>query len=62
MADEVDYDIGLSYRPVRLHNLAGRYDNPMPSSTLSPQIGTINLAPGLFYWSLAHTGGNKGNP
>jgi hypothetical protein len=22
----------------------------------------MNLAPELFYWSLAHTGSNKGNP
>jgi hypothetical protein len=29
--DKVDYTIGLSYRPVRLHHrLAGRYDNTMP--------------------------------
>ncbi len=28
--DKVDYYIGFSYRPVRLHRLAGRYDNPMP--------------------------------
>jgi hypothetical protein len=27
--DKVDYGIGLSYRPVRLHRLAGRYDNPI---------------------------------
>jgi hypothetical protein len=30
---------GLSYRPARLHGLAGRYDNPMPESTLSAQLG-----------------------
>ncbi len=37
--------MGLSYRPARLHRLAGRYDNPMPESTISPQSGTKNLAP-----------------
>jgi hypothetical protein len=26
----------LSYRPAGLHRLEGRYDNPMPDSTLSP--------------------------
>ncbi len=35
--DKVDSGIGLSYRPARrLHRLAGRYDHPMPESTLSP--------------------------
>ncbi len=34
--DEVNTDIGLSYRPARLHRLAGRYDNPMPESTIPP--------------------------
>jgi hypothetical protein len=28
--NKVDYGIGLSYRPVRLHTLAVRYDYPMP--------------------------------
>jgi hypothetical protein len=37
--DKVDYGIGLSYRKVRLHRLAGRYDNPMPLSTLFPIKG-----------------------
>jgi hypothetical protein len=32
--DKVDYGLGLSYRPASL--LAGRYDNPVPKSTLSP--------------------------
>jgi hypothetical protein len=32
-------DIGLSYRPVRLHRLAGRYNNPMTESTISPSQG-----------------------
>ncbi len=35
--DKVNFGIGLSYRPARLHGLAGRYDNPMPELTLSPQ-------------------------
>jgi len=34
--DKIDYGIGLSYRPPRLHRLAGRYDNPMPYSTFPP--------------------------
>ncbi len=36
---KVDYGIGLSYRPVRLYRLAGRYDIPVPMSTLSPSKG-----------------------
>ena len=37
---KVDYGIELSYRPVAgLHRLAGRYDNPMTESTLSPIQG-----------------------
>jgi hypothetical protein len=42
--DKVDYGLGLSYRPASL--MAGRYDNPMSKSTLSPQSGTKNLATG----------------
>ncbi len=37
--NKVDYGIGLSYRSVRLHRLAGRYDNLMPWSTLFPSKG-----------------------
>jgi hypothetical protein len=44
--DIVDFGIGLSYRPASLCSLAGRYDNPMLESTLSPQSGTVNLASG----------------
>jgi hypothetical protein len=45
--DKVDHGIGLSYRPAAgLHRLEGRYDNPMPESTLSPHSGTMNLATG----------------
>ncbi len=36
--DIVYFIIGLSYRPVSLCSLAGRYDNPMPESTLSPPV------------------------
>jgi hypothetical protein len=43
--DKVDSGIGLLFRgPARLHRLAGRYDNPMQKSTISPQSGTMNLA------------------
>jgi hypothetical protein len=28
--DKVDYGMGLSYRPARLHRLADRYGNLMP--------------------------------
>jgi hypothetical protein len=31
-----------------LHRLAGRYDDPIPESTLSPQQGTMNLATEVF--------------
>jgi hypothetical protein len=34
LGDKVDNGVGL-YRPVRLHRLLGRYDNPLPKSTLS---------------------------
>jgi hypothetical protein len=43
--DKVDYGIGLSYRPVWLHRLAGRYDSHLLQSTLfPPTAGTMNLA------------------
>ncbi len=45
LGDKVDYGLGLSYRPVRLHRLAGRSDNLMPKSTLSP-------GEGLWIWLL----------
>ncbi len=32
--DKVNSGIGLSYKPARLHGLAGRYDNPMPEFAL----------------------------
>ncbi len=35
--DKVDSGKGLAYLPARLHyRLAGRYDTPMPKSTISP--------------------------
>jgi hypothetical protein len=46
--DKVDSSIGLSYRTTRLHRLAGRYDKPMPESTLSPHSGTMYLATGSW--------------
>jgi hypothetical protein len=29
--------------------MAGRYDNPTPESTLSPESGTMNLATGVVH-------------
>ncbi len=43
--DKVDSGKGLSYRPANLCSHAGRYDNPMPESTLSPRQG-------LWIWLL----------
>jgi len=37
--DIVDSGIELSYLPDRLHRLAGRYDDPMPGSTIVPSQG-----------------------
>jgi hypothetical protein len=31
--DKVNSGIGLSHQPARLHELVGRYDNPMPELT-----------------------------
>ncbi len=45
MGDKVDSGIGL-YRPPRLHRLAGRYDNPMPESTLFPRSGILKVTTG----------------
>ncbi len=42
--DKVDSGIGLSYRLAGLLRLVGRYDNPMPESTLSPSQGSTNSA------------------
>ncbi len=43
LGDKVVSGIGLSYRPARLPRLAGRYDNPLPDSTIS-------LIQGLWIW------------
>ncbi len=43
---KVDFGIRFSYRPARLHWLAGRYDNPMPASPIFPFQG-------LWIWPLA---------
>ncbi len=37
--DKVNSRIGLSYRPARLHRLAGQYDNHMLELTISPSQG-----------------------
>ncbi len=37
--DKVNSGIGLSHQSARLHRLAGRYENPMPESTISPSQG-----------------------
>ncbi len=39
LGDKFNSGIGQSYWPVRLHRLAGRCDNPMPESTISPSQG-----------------------
>ncbi len=44
--DKVNSGIGLSYRPARIHGMAGRYDNPMPELTLSPSDGSMNSTTG----------------
>ncbi len=54
MGDIVDSGIGLLYRPASLFSLGGRYDNPMPESTLSPQSGTMNLTTGMKDLTLNH--------
>ncbi len=47
LGDKVDSGIGLSYRPASLcSQLAGRYDNPLPESTIFSQSGTMNLTTG----------------
>jgi hypothetical protein len=43
----VDSGIWMLYRPASLCRLEGRYDNPLPESTISPQSGTKNLATGI---------------
>ncbi len=39
LRDIADYGIELSYRPARLHRLAGGHDNFMPQSAISPCQG-----------------------
>jgi hypothetical protein len=39
--DKVDSDRGVSYRTVRLHRLADRYENTMPESTIYRGIREI---------------------
>jgi hypothetical protein len=47
--DKIDSGIGLSYRPIRLHRQAGRYDNPMPEPTaVHPPVRDYEFD----YWSL----------
>jgi hypothetical protein len=46
--DKVDSGIGLSYGTARLHRLAGRYDNAMPESTISPCQGLGIRLPGSY--------------
>ncbi len=42
--DKADSSVGLSYRPGSLCSMAGRYDNPMPGSAISPcQSRTKNM-------------------
>ncbi len=51
--DIIDSGIGLSYRPGSLCvlcSLAGRYNNPMPQSTLSTESGIMNLATERRTW------------
>jgi hypothetical protein len=36
--DKVNSGIGLSYWPARRNRPAGRYDNPIPESTISPPV------------------------
>jgi hypothetical protein len=45
----VDSSIGLYCRPTRLQRLAGRYDSPLPYSSISPYSGTKNLVSGLHH-------------
>ncbi len=34
LGEKVNSGMGLTYCPARLHGLAGRYENPMPESTI----------------------------
>jgi hypothetical protein len=44
LGDEVNPGMGLTYRPANPCSLAGRYDNPMPELTLSPQSESMSSA------------------
>ncbi len=44
--DIVDSGRGLTYRPVSLWRLEGRYDDPMPVSAIASQSWTKNLETG----------------
>jgi hypothetical protein len=46
LGDKVNSCIELSYRPAGPCSLAGRFDNPAPELTLSPQSGSMNSATG----------------
>ncbi len=46
--DKVNSGTGLSYRPASLCSLTGLYENPMPESTLAPQLETMNLDTALL--------------
>jgi hypothetical protein len=61
IGDKVDSGIGLSYRPVSLCSLSGRYDNTMPESTLSPQSKTMNLAFDIDFGRGSVGGGGRKN-
>jgi hypothetical protein len=51
LGDKVNSDIGLSYRPARLHRLAGQYDSPMPESTIS-SVRDYEFGSGRLEWRL----------
>ncbi len=53
LEDKVNSGIELSYRPASHSSLTGRYDNPVPELTLSPQSVSMNSATGelrLWHW------------
>jgi hypothetical protein len=58
----VDSRIGLSCRPASLCSLAGRYDNPMPESTISPTQGLriwLLDSDKFFFWSVTSESSKK---
>ncbi len=48
--NKVDYSIGLSYRPARLHRLAAQHDNPIWQSPLNPPSQGLRIWL-LLFWS-----------